>query len=60
VFILLTKYYSGDLTKKNKAGGTCNTNGERERERERGAYRDLVGRPDGKRPTWKTQALMGG
>ena len=33
---------------------------ERERERERGAYRDLVGRPDGKRPTWKTQALMGG
>jgi len=30
---------------------------ERERERERGgggSYRDLVGRPDGKMPSWKT------
>ena len=30
--VLLTKCYSGDFIKKNKAGGACNTNGERERE----------------------------
>jgi len=31
----------------------------RRREGGRGSYRDLVGRPDGKRTSWKTQAQMG-
>jgi len=33
--VLLTTYYSGDLTKKSKAGGPCNTNGESKRGWER-------------------------
>jgi hypothetical protein len=40
---LLTKYYSGDQIKKNEMGGACSTCGER-----RGAYRVLVGRPEGR------------
>ena len=42
--ILLTKYYSGDQIKKNEMGGACSTYGGR-----RGAYRVLVGKPNGKR-----------
>jgi hypothetical protein len=37
--------------KKNEMGGACGTYGNR-----RGAYRDLVGRPDGKRPLGRTGA----
>jgi hypothetical protein len=44
-----TRYCSGDQGEKNEMGGTCGTYGER------GAvYRGLVGKPEGKRPIWKT------
>ena len=43
--LLLTKYYSGDQIKNNGIGWTGSTYGE-----ERGAYRVLVGTPEGKRP----------
>jgi len=43
--VLLTKYYSGDQFEKNDMGGACGTYGDR-----RGAYRVLVGKPEGKRP----------
>jgi hypothetical protein len=36
--------HSGDQVKKCEMGGTCDTNGER-----RGAYRALVGKPEGRR-----------
>jgi hypothetical protein len=42
--VLLTKYYTGDHIKKNERDGTCSTYGGR-----KGAYRILVGRPEGKR-----------
>jgi hypothetical protein len=42
---ILNKYYSGDQIKKNQRGGACSTYGDT-----RGAYRVLVGRPEGKRP----------
>jgi hypothetical protein len=41
----LTKYNSGDQVKKTEMGWTCGTYGER-----RGAYRALVGKPEGRRP----------
>jgi hypothetical protein len=37
--------------KKIEMGRTCGTYGE-----ERGAYRALMGKPEGKETTWKTQA----
>ena len=43
---MLTKYYSGDKSKKNGMGGAFSTH---ESER-RGAYRVSVWRPEGKRP----------
>jgi hypothetical protein len=43
--ICTSKYYSVDKIKKNEMGGTCNTFGGGG-----GAYRIVVGRPDGKRP----------
>jgi hypothetical protein len=43
-FLLLTKYYSGDQIKKTELGGACGTYGE-----SRGAYRVLVGKPEGRR-----------
>jgi hypothetical protein len=42
--VLLTKYHSGDQVKKTEMGRTCGTCGER-----RGAYRALVGKPEGRR-----------
>jgi len=41
----LNKYYSGDQIENNGMGGACGTHGGR-----RGAYRVLLGRPDGKKP----------
>jgi hypothetical protein len=41
--VLLTKYYSGDKIKGSEMGGACSTLKDR-----RGAYRGLVGRPEGK------------
>jgi hypothetical protein len=41
----LNKYYSGDQIENNDMGGACGTHGGR-----RGAYRALMGRPDGKKP----------
>jgi len=38
--VLLTKYFSGNQIKKNEIGKACG----------RGAYKVLVGRPEGKRP----------
>jgi hypothetical protein len=43
--VLLTKYHSGDQVKTTEMGRTCGTYGER-----RGAYRALVGKPEGRRP----------
>jgi hypothetical protein len=43
--VLLTKYHLGDQVKKTEMGRTCGTYGER-----RGAYRALVGKPEGRRP----------
>jgi hypothetical protein len=43
--MLITKYYSGDQIKKNEVGGHVARIGEG-----RGAYRILVGRPEGRRP----------
>jgi hypothetical protein len=39
------KYYSGNQLEKNGMGGECSTYGEKS-----GAYRILVGRPEGRRP----------
>ena len=56
----LTKYYSGYQIKKNEIGRACSTNGER-----RGAYRVVVGKPEGRRPLgrrnrrWKNNIKMG-
>jgi hypothetical protein len=44
-FVFLTEYYSNDQIKKNEMGGACGNTGDR-----RGAYRVLVGKPEGKRP----------
>ena len=41
-FILLTKYYSDDQIKKNEVGRASGMHGEM-----RGAYRGLVGKPEG-------------
>jgi len=41
----LNKYYSGDQIENYGMGGACGTHGGR-----RGAYRVLLGRPDGKKP----------
>jgi len=43
--LLLTEYYSVDQIRKNERGGACGSMGNRI-----GAYRILVGRPEGKRP----------
>ena len=40
----LSKYYSGDQLEKNEMGGRCSAYGG-----EKGAYRVLVGKPEGKR-----------
>jgi hypothetical protein len=42
--VLIAKYHSGHQIKKNEVGGACSTYGEG-----RGAYRILVGRPEGRR-----------
>jgi hypothetical protein len=49
--VLLTKYYLGYQIEKNVMGGARSTYGERRR-----VYRGLVGKPEGKETTWKTQA----
>jgi hypothetical protein len=41
----LTRYNSGDQVKKTEMGRTCGTYGQK-----RGAYRALVGKPEGRRP----------
>jgi hypothetical protein len=43
--VLITKYYSGNQIENNEMGRACSTYGEKS-----GAYRILVGRPEGKRP----------
>jgi hypothetical protein len=43
--VLITKYYSGNQIEKNEMGGHVARMGEK-----RGAYRILVGRPEGRRP----------
>jgi hypothetical protein len=45
ICVLLTKYYSGEQIKKNEMGGACGTYGIN-----KGVYRVLVGRTEGKRP----------
>jgi hypothetical protein len=45
MIVLITKYYSGDQIKNNEVGGACSTMGEGI-----GAYRILVGTPEGRRP----------
>jgi hypothetical protein len=50
--VLLTKYFSGDKMKKNEMGGACVSYGER-----RGALKDLVGRPDGKKPLGRLKLI---
>jgi hypothetical protein len=40
-----SKYHSGDQVKKTEIGRTCSTYGE-----SKGAYRVLVGKPEGRRP----------
>jgi hypothetical protein len=42
---MITKYHSGDQVKKTEMGRTCGTYGG-----EKGAYRALVGKPEGRRP----------
>jgi hypothetical protein len=42
--VLIAKYYSGNQIEKNEMGGACSTMGEKS-----GAYRILVGRPEGRR-----------
>jgi hypothetical protein len=42
---LLTQYCAGDKFAKNEMGGACSAVGE-----DRGVYRVLVGKPEGKRP----------
>jgi hypothetical protein len=42
---ILTQYCAGDKIEKNEMCGTCSTDGE-----ERGVYRVLVGKCEGKRP----------
>jgi hypothetical protein len=57
--VLLTKYYSIDQIKKHERIGACGTVGDRI-----GAYRVLVGRPEGKSPLgrhwrrWKDNIKM--
>jgi hypothetical protein len=46
--VFLTKYYSGDQVKKAEVSTACSTNGE-----SRGAYRVLVGKPEGRKPLGK-------
>jgi hypothetical protein len=53
--VLLTKYHSGDQVKKTEMGRTCGTDGER-----RGAYRALVGKPEGRRPLGRPRGWVGG
>jgi hypothetical protein len=43
--VLITKYYSGNQIEKNEMGGARSTYGEK-----KGAYRILVGTPEGSRP----------
>jgi hypothetical protein len=43
--VFLTKHHSGDHVKKTEIIRACSTNGE-----SRGAYRVLVGKPEGRRP----------
>jgi hypothetical protein len=45
IFTVEFEHYSGDQIKKNEVGGAYSTYGDG-----RGAYRILVGRPEGKRP----------
>jgi hypothetical protein len=45
LYVLLTPYCSGDKIEKNEMGGACSTYGEKI-----GAYRVLVGKPEGKGP----------
>jgi len=45
--VLHTKYHSSDEIEKNEIGGACNTYG---REKTRGEYRIMVGKPGVKRP----------
>jgi hypothetical protein len=43
--MILIQYCAGDKIKKNEMSGACSSDGE-----ERGMYRILVGKPEGKRP----------
>jgi hypothetical protein len=42
---IVVQYCAGDKIEKNEVGGTCSADG-----KERGLYRVLVGKPEGKRP----------
>ena len=48
--VLLTRYHLGDQVKKTEIGRTCSTYRAR-----RGAYRVLVGKPEGRRPLERTR-----
>jgi hypothetical protein len=48
MILLLTQYCAGDKINKHEMGGACSADGE-----ERGVYRVLVGKAEGKRPMGK-------
>jgi hypothetical protein len=45
LLLFITQYCSGDKIEKSEMGGACKSLGER-----RGVYRDVVGKPESKRP----------
>ena len=53
--VFLIKYNSGDQIKRTDMGRACNTYGERI-----GAYRVLVGKPEGRRPLGRPRRGCGG
>jgi hypothetical protein len=48
--VLFTQYCAGDKIEKNEMGGSCSADGV-----ERGVYTVLVGKPEGKRPVWRSR-----